>query len=490
MTLKLRATPSHDPSGDVSRDRIPVICWLNGAVEVLIPGEGGRAHWKSAEPANSPDSLARAVRCIRVELGLPMTKAILVLSHGNLGLLQVETPPAPERTLQVLIAREVERQKNFSGEATWVSRPRSEEQDGSPRTVHFCPTELKGELVSLLGAIGLSLCAIVPFSEVLVNVASEIGGAVRANQLVVASLEGVVTLTLHDQGRPALHRQIQVSSSDRERVGQEIRRTLLFASQHLGLDVNELCLLGGGRWAESVEGPRKPEGLVIREGSSLGMKPWLEWISRNGVAQEMNLLAANRAEVGERPVLSPRWIRIGGASALVVALALAIALERLGAVERSTQKRLGQEQSVWAGHIEGARKAAIREEQRNVVRQKWAENQRSTCPVRLILVLGEILPEPVVLTNVQISGESNGWRVRLTGTARDRTASIPGDTLSRVNLALSESPWGWITRAGEGHAQAAQVRPQVESNWSRRLQERATAPDPGPWRFQLEGVLP
>lgn len=490
--LKLKGAPNSSSESRrlaAPRPESVSVSWLNGRIDVAFRTGEVIQTWTGSDVVSSVELLGETLTRCRNQLGWGSCDATLILSHAALGSLFIEVPEASSSLLRPIVEREVMRQKTFAGAAAWCETPVILPERGRAHGVHFMDHDLLDRLVAVFGAVGLRLTLITPASEFLRTVASVNSAVVEGTFLASAVIPGGLLFAVNHQGCGVLQRQVPVGPSESNHWGVELKRTLAYARQHLGLVVEDVRLVGAESDLGAVSGGELAAGTVIQRIAS-PTADWNRWWLEHAGLNAVNLVRSSRRDRVQRPHLQ-RLGRTLAWTSLGISLALGISLERMVRSEGVARLRLNDDLVRRRQELELARDAGEQRLQQMEILQCWNEHDRPPVYLWLPRALESTLPPTLVLTQVVLRPSGGSWTVTLAGIASPGAVGLDDESVGRFRRSIE----GWVIpmRAVSDlslRSAAGTVSREEPGHWSQRLVGAPRELRTRPQRFQLEGQIP
>jgi hypothetical protein len=396
--------------------------------------------WEASGPVDDlvgvTGVLAEAVLGTRAE-GKTVT---MVLAHARVLDQVVEVPPVKHRMLERLLQRRAEGMRTFSGEAAWSRQAALPTRKGQAWLLHVCPRVLLDQLARGCEQAGLQLVRVLPATAVLAAQLKHLPIAKDEVALLVAETGPTTTIVIgRNDGRVCLARTLQFNwSTQPERVQVDLTRSIGFAEQQSGLTVRSVWLFG-----KDAEGQVPVLGELLKLPVQLSPVVWTPhyWAEQAGRLPERedgNLVSMETRQ-------APQRRRLLTATGVLLFLLLASAIGAAAVLEFIRGNELVEIESL---------KGQIREleVQRSDFRQKFAELERMEQTIRVVqeervsplpgwflAYLGQVVPEDLLVTALEVTRTNDLWMIRLAGVGQlgpaNNGASAP--ELSQVVAGLA-----------------------------------------------------
>jgi len=435
------------------------------------------------------EELGVALRRAVTELGSTVGKGALLLAHSQLAQTFLEIPQGSDAVIRQLVAREVERQKPFSGPAVWQDEPSAPYGNGTGRLLHLLPRAVHDDLAAAFRSAGLQLTSVIPVSEAVPELNSGSGAAGGYPVLVGVLIPGGIVLSLRQRDGALLVRSIPLPICDPERIGAELRRTASFARQQFQISVARICLAGPAIAVEEVRRVGASSGLVFEVWAETALDYWATWAQTYGDQPRINLLSREYSEAPQRRVRS-LWSQRFGLTCLGLATVLSLVLEFHRTKEVADQSHLRMELTRLEKSVVEARTVNDRMRIQALLVHAWDATVRLPVYLWLPGYLAERLADPLVVTNLYLVTQSSGWRLRLAGCVSSAGQAIPDNTVSSFLTELSDGPLQFEVGVADSPPLIGRSNLVMTGSWTQRLEPLTQESRPRPTRFQLEGTLP
>jgi hypothetical protein len=173
---------------------------------------------------------------------------MLIIDHRSLLFHVQDTPPAEGKVVDQMIDRLVSRTQFFEEKAAWSRLTLPEAKGRHRHLLSLLPDSLVQSLIAALAAHRIDLVGIFPIAAVLGDHLRQLSAQEGETILLAADLGDAVHLLLgQGDGQVLFSRTIAMSGQQpAERAVQEINRTLHYAQQQFGANVNKLFVYGNG----------------------------------------------------------------------------------------------------------------------------------------------------------------------------------------------------------------------------------------------------
>jgi len=388
---------------------------------------------------NLSDALADAVR----ETGYTGRYVYFVMEDPIIEHHYIHLPGMGRKDLEKYLRRKAGQLKSFKEEAVISYSRASSPKGGDVVLINLAPKSFVDGIVKACERLNLSPLLLVPSSSAMANKLRAVPmGKGEIVALVARAGEKLALVVGGADGSLLFDRYIAYQAEDEgelERVGREIRRSTLFSKQQFGVAVSKVVLIGayGEVVVESLRSTLEtPVEVVPEEDVSFF---WTSEVIKLSPSMESNLISR---EIQKRPVTRIAvkltlamivflWVGVAGAVTLIEIFIR----QNRASIEQVSPRVLSlrAEKEKWDIKIA---KLALWEKGRAML----GEDRPPPAPGWIAGYLGDILPEGLILTKVDITRNGEGWVARLSGIARSGPA-MAAKELELFEDMLKNSPY-------------------------------------------------
>ncbi|MGE4181710.1 MAG: hypothetical protein AB7J34_17955 [Limisphaerales bacterium] len=406
--------------------RILGISWLNEKFTASWLGlDGARVSWTSPEPVVDGPAFATAVREARQRAPGRVCRANVAIDHRSLLFHVQEAPPAKGRLLTRMLDRLVDENRFYDEPAVWTRVELPPNQRRCRWLLCLIPKSLWTEIESACEENDLELRGLYPATALLGDSLRKVGAGSGEVVLIVADFEGSHGLMIGQGNSQILFaRSVAGGEGDvGERLVREIDRTMHFARQRFGAQVNRLVASGGACYS-TLSGRKVREGLnvecLLSENDGGGFAV--------GAAELRETTPLNFMEGRRRQA---PWLR----PALVAAMSvlLAVSLGTAGWVRLELNARIRDRAQRSQAQRDAARLDAESQRSRTEADRHEAFLRTIGTPedpsvaATFARYLGARLPTSLRLTALALERKTNGWWVQIEGATRERGSRFLAD---------------------------------------------------------------
>jgi hypothetical protein len=457
---------------------------LGGEIKAVSTSRGrAGVQWAGRVLEDEFEGFAEAVREAGARTQAVGRQVAVVLAHSRMSDQPVAVPPVNGRMLDKLLERQAQSVKAFQGEVVWSRQAAVPTKQSERVLLHLCPKRVVDLLIDGCQDAGFQLVRVLPSTAVLAGQLKEL--PVGKDELVLVAAETGSSTTIvigQKNGKVCVSRVLPESwGSAPDRVWLDLIRSVKSAEQQSGMTVSSGWLLGSGA---------EPHIPAVQELLKIPVKLsptvytpyfWAEQAARLPEKDDGNLISPEVRQAPQRQ----RMMTLTG---LLLSLLVLIALGTAVGTELLRRSEVVQLQEI------STRTSELRAEQRDLQNafdelEEMKEMLRVTMDDKLPPVpgwflgyLGQVVPDNLVLTRMQMARTNEMWLVKMAGVVRraNTTSTPPVSALNSLSNNLSTGAFNMrITRAMIGaEPEIAQARAQAP---------RAARPDSD--SFVIEGMM-
>jgi hypothetical protein len=429
-------------------DTSSILCLshLGGRFRAMALNRGiVQGKWERPEPLENFENFEVVVKEAVKRTGFRGSQASLVLGHPRLTHQLLDTPPAKGWTLDRFIKRRAEQLKPFEAEAVLSYQATSQPKRGNALVLHLFPKPFLDQLFEGCAEAGLHLHKVFPLPAVLKGQLGELPLEKEEVALIAAESEGTTTFIIgRKDGEVFLGRSLTSNwHGNPDRVNVDLHRTILFVEQQFGVAVSSIWLFGPGA-AEHVS-VMQPMVKVPVKISPVAYNSyyWIEQGLKLAAEDTNNLIGPELRKAPQRRL----FLR---ATATLVACLMVVSILGSAFIEVlvRTQRNALEELKPQAAELQ-AERGEWREQYETLGKQQeWirlvTERQAPPVPNWFLSYLGEVFPEELVLTQLDVKRVEELWSVQLRGTLQPLTNAAPGalaKSVSALTNSLASGPF-------------------------------------------------
>lgn len=226
------------------------VSWIQGDVHVVYyRGRHLPQRWKSDTPVHNADQFRDALLKAKGRLHIGAEcEVFMVLDQDQMSHSQVEAPPVKNKDLRRFLARQIESEQTFAGEAAWSwSNALSDDRSGKHHVLmHMMPKTDLDEIIERMLAIGFYPKAIVPLAEVLNSHICRLDINPDETLVLLASFAGKTDiLVAKGSGKILFIRDLPYSAQDNyQQVLRDVELSVLYAKQKFSALINKVSVAG------------------------------------------------------------------------------------------------------------------------------------------------------------------------------------------------------------------------------------------------------
>ncbi|OGV66478.1 MAG: hypothetical protein A3K19_23220 [Lentisphaerae bacterium RIFOXYB12_FULL_65_16] len=401
------------------------VSWINGNVRAAVLRRGQVTHeWtysgKVDGPAFPAEVMAQAVQ----ETGFRGREVRFTLWAPRAMHLLVGVPPAKGILLDRFLERKADEFKAFPDKAVWsYRRTMSCRQQGDTALLSLAPESYYLGIVAACRQ-GNHVCTRIVFPvSLLTQFLPQMQHSPGAAVMLAAEMEGVTALVIGCNDGQLLFARAVAShwEDDADFLAQEINRSILYAKQQFAAAVEQVHWMGADPAVAKLQALLK---CPIAVGPPLAPFFWVSEVLRQPVKQEENLVPATVHTERRQRLFATVAAAALGIFLLGVVAMCAVTEGLLRQARRNlefTQVRY-QKETQFRRQME--RLAALQESLK-----AFSDTAMHPVPAWFAGWLGEVLPDEVVLSRVEVRREKGAWHFQVDGAAAN------GEPITRRMLA-------------------------------------------------------
>ncbi|TLS75023.1 hypothetical protein FE236_10205 [Mariprofundus erugo] len=226
------------------------VSWIQGDVHVVYyRGRHLPQRWKSDTPVHTADQFRDALIKAKGRLRIGAEcEVFMVLDQDQMSHSQVQAPPVKNKDLRRFLARQIETEQTFVGDAAWSwSNALSDDRSGKHHVLmHMMPKTDLDEIIERMLAIGFYPKAIVPLAEVLNSHICRLDIDPEETLVLLASFAGKTDiLVARGSGKILFIRDLPYSAQDNyQQVLRDVELSVLYAKQKFSALINKVSVAG------------------------------------------------------------------------------------------------------------------------------------------------------------------------------------------------------------------------------------------------------
>ena len=382
----------------------------------------------------------------------------------------LELPPMSKKDLEQYLARNIDKEKNFSDEAAWSYRSTERGSKGEGVLVHIMPKKMLQNIIRVCEKHKLEPRKILPLTEIMAQHIPRLPSKDEGVIILVALFNHHVEIVVADGfGESYFVRELNIdwSQSDLSRLKLDIERTLLYSKQQFD-NASHIWIMGVGSTeiAETLNESFKVP--VEADPNSNDENFWASEINFLPIKLSSNFVPHSLQSSFTRRAAIKRG-KFAAAASVLLALGSSILTEsiKLDGNHQLQQQVSELEHQYQELEIEYQNKSKTEEQLALLL------SDPEPIPAWLLYELGNIIPDSMHLSRAEIIRASNHWRLLLEGASNPTLASSATD-LGLLAQRLSSPPWN------------IKVSPSWKQDWLEKLRQ-GKANDDGLLAFRMEG---
>lgn len=420
------------------------IAWVHGVFCAGVYKRNNRiAGWNAPEPVHTLDEFAAALDAALEALRFRGVEAFLVLEHPELKHLVEKAPAFSERAARTYLKNLMRRRSEEGEPLLWDWQRLSGSRDASVWQIHQLPRRFYDSIDEILLARRLELDRLHPFSTAVQQLLlKQIRRAGKPILIACRAGDATALAIGNERGEPLLSRTtISTWETNPDRVALEINRSLLFARQQFGIQVERVLFAGFG--AETAVESLRARFPGEQETATVLATPlhWLDAVRQINRRQSADLLTLHlrrrrRYRIIRSLIVTGGWLLLGAAGWHAYDQA------RAWQAERAYLENLGRREASLRETYEAlaARDAELAEARAFLTAVN--EGQLPPLPGKFLVYLASLLPTEARLTefSVEWDPERLGWKFAFDGTI-EADESTARQAENQIRRQLTQGPF-------------------------------------------------
>ena len=396
---------------------------IHGQLHALAIVKGqATGSWVCPDPLESFEHLGPVLERAVRETRFPGRQVGFLLEDNQCVHQYHLVPPMKTNDLEVYLARMADQEKKCAGPAVWRYRKSNAGRGRTGFLLDVWPKEHVDRLVEACTEQELTPVQMFPLSAVFVDQIRALSAEPdEVVLLVTRAWDKVVLIVATGDGKPLFDRflmSIDEVGLDHERIGREVSRSMLFATQQLGQRVSQVWVMGEGDQL-TAEGLQPHVTVPVFPSPILPDPGYWIWVALTlSPAHPFNFIPK---EVRKAPM---RRAMKKATAALMVGLAC-LSVSATGFIEAMVNR--GQELT---SNMEHSLLDLTRD------RDQWYQRHADMADLGMKVQMGRalhrppvpgwfagyvpgILPPSLVLKKLEVRRESDKWLVHITGYGQD-----------------------------------------------------------------------
>jgi len=454
------------------------ISWIYTELFVVVTRRGKvEKKWVSSQPVTDikgfSEGLFEACHVLGLNQGGHVSIAYESDDHSHEFL---ELPSMAKKDLHKYLQRRIVTEKPFTDDAAWCYHEARHGKKTEGVLLHLMPKNIVDAMVRICGDFFFIAKRLVPLTEIFTDHILSLKLNGEKKLLLVALFDSRVQMVVaKGNGEILFVRELGYSwdESEGERLVTDADRTLRYAKQRTGGEIDQVILMGGESESALIILKKAMSLPMVVDESSANRFFWATKVIGLPVTNENNFIPklARRA-------LTRRSALRGAVAAF--ALLLLITVGFVSWVEYQVFDFDVTEQEIVLDIDE-------MQQQLNALKRQMALADREKSqldkfvvtapdlPVIFFSYLGHLVPKDVTLGSVEIHRKKPGWHFRLTGNSPLSFTRIP-DALSKLESGFTAEPWN------------AQITQSWQQRWLEQLKAGA-ASNANITGFEMAGIL-
>ncbi len=388
----------------------------------------------------------------------------------------LEVPDLPKRDLEKYLLRRIEKDKPFEGEAASCYHPVLRNSDNKGVLLHLMPKSIVDAVIRICEEYYLTPKRLVPLTEIMSEHVPKLNANASDILLVVALFNRRAQLLVsHGNGEILFVRELVYSwqHDKTERLVIEINRTIGYIKQRIGPRLENVWIMG--EYAPEIieEFKTRLNAPVELDSSAIDMTFWTQEVANLPQRLSSNFIPVlARRSITRKSVM--RTAVLGVSSLVTVAVLATVIIEMIiakhGINNYTVQQeiaRVNQEINQLSNNLE---KIEIERQRLNHL-----STDAFNLPAVFLSHLGNMVPDGITLTQVNIDRSHEYWEIIIAGTSELRLNELPV-ILTQLENQLVTSPWN------------ASITQPWQKTWMKQLRSGGATSQAG-LGFEIKGHL-
>lgn len=375
----------------------------------------------------------------------------------------LEVPQMSNKDLNKLLERKVEQTKPFEEKAAWCFHEAKHSDETEGILLHIMPQRIVDATVRMCQEFYLTPRRMVPLTEIVSEVVVDYP-IEKTNLIIVTALfkhRTEILISLGD-GEVLFVRELPYSGNEenQDRLVIDINRTIRYAKQRFSKPVQETWLIGErtALLCEIIED--QIESNLNYDPKGLHPYYWVTQVANlNGQLSTNFIPLLARKEINRTLVYRMAiWIFI---ITLSVTFFTTLSVEYALAKQAVNRNHINTDKIELENKINRI-KTLIKKEESEKKRLKMLQANSKNLPALFVNHMGDILPDGLILSNLEVKSINTKWQVTLKGTSHLQLEQLV-DTLQLFESKLSAPPWN------------IHVKKSWKSSWYKQLESGAAS---------------
>ena len=352
-------------------------------------------------------------------------------------------PPMKSADMEMYLTRMADQEKACEGQAVWRYRKALAGRGRVGFLLDVWPKDHVDQLVRACQEQQLNPIQMFPLSAAFMDQILTVGAEPdEVVLLITKAWEKVVFVVATGDGKPLFDRFLMSTEEngiEPERIGREVTRSLLFATQQLGQRVTQVWLMGENEQltAESLQ----PHVTVPVIPSPILPDPayWI-WVSLTLNANHpSNFIPMEVRKAPQRKLM--RKVTAGMMAGLAcLSISTTGIIEGLIDQGQKVTKSIAPRTQELTHQLDAWQNRYAKLADLKTKKESLASQVQPPIPAWFVSYLANVVPKDLILTNVAVRQEEGKWKIKMTGKgSKDFTRSA--DQLTRLERELVDGPF-------------------------------------------------
>lgn len=451
--------------------------WAYGEFHIArLRGNEIAASWKSPTPVNDLSDLQQAMSAAAGVVDLGRGGSVAIAYEDDLHTHEfLELPSMSRRDRTRFLQRYVDNNKPFKGRAAWRAHPvRRNKVNGV--LLHLMPHGIIDALMRVCSDFYLVPKLLVPLTEIMSRFVPTLETETDGALLLVALFDNRTQMLIaNEEGEILFVRELSYpwTAEAHGRLVVDINRTIGYAKQRIGGAINEAWVLGDEAKAVSQSLTDRIDATIGFDARTAEPDFWMRQVAALPLSLHSNFIP----RLARSSITGKTMARAG---MLMTAVFVVATLAVVGAVETAIWSDRTDVQMLMQ-RIE-QRREDIAALERDVARMDAEARKLDilnldafNLPGLFLSRLADLVPEGLVVTEVEIAKANVGWSLAIRGHSTVSLGDI-APLLSALENNLTAPPWNGA------------IAQSWESAWMQQLEQGMAAGD-GHVGFEIKGAF-
>ena len=408
----------------------------------IIQSEKCVESWTASYPVNNLEDLNQAMIDASHHVDLSRGGDIAIAYEDDMHTHEfVETPKLQKRDLEKYLQRRVDRYKPFEGDAAWCHHPVSRGTQKEGVLLHLMPKSIVDAVIRICEDYYMRARRLVPLTEIVSEHVKTYNAKASEVFLLITLFKTRVQMVISQgDGEILFVRELKHNwpNDSFKRFIVEINRTIGYSRQRIAPVLTRVYVLGEYAPQLVDEFKQMLNAPVELDESAMDANFWMVEVAKLSQRLSSNFIP----KLARRAITRRALSRV----AVLTALALSVSTVLTSASVQFLISKHGVDEGTLKSEILSINtKIAnlnnrLTELESNQQRLNRLTADEFNLPAIFLSHLGNLVPEKITLTGVDVERTDNYWQVSLTGQSALLLSELP-PVLSEFEKNMSDPPW-------------------------------------------------